>query len=159
MRFGKQSKKFNVGRDRALARASSGTCFEILEQRTLFSVPVAGGVPLLSSNPSATAKLYLDFDGDAATTFNGLSVPATPAYNFSGDGDDHTTFSATELSNIREIWARVAEAFSAFNVDVTTIDPGTYPDNTALKVVIGGDGYWANGANGTANSGAFSNPS
>src|SRR5438046_450499 len=75
---------------------------ETLESRDLFSgVPVAGAVPILHSNPNATVKVYLDFDGDAATTWSGFNVPTTPAYDTDGDA---ANFSTTELSNIQQIW-------------------------------------------------------
>src|SRR3954470_19548494 len=55
-------------------------------------------VPLLHSRSSATAKLYLDFDGDVASTWSSYSVPATPAYDVDGDA---SSFSDQELANIR----------------------------------------------------------
>src|SRR2546427_10732730 len=119
MRYGRiNAKIIHRKLHRWAVQAAALPCLESSERRTLFSVPVMGGVPLLSSDPSATVKVYLDFDGDAATTWNGFSVPATPAYDLDGDP---TSFNDTELSNIRQIWARVAEKFSPFNVDVTTI--------------------------------------
>ncbi|HMP18106.1 MAG TPA: hypothetical protein PKD72_13865, partial [Gemmatales bacterium] len=43
-----------------------------------------------------------------------------PAYN----GQTGPTFTATEIANIKNIWARVAEAYTPFsNVNVTTVDP------------------------------------
>jgi hypothetical protein len=58
----------------------------------------------------------------------------------------------------------VAEKFSPFNLDVTTQDPGSFNDNQAIHVVIGGDGrngqanYWlGQPAGGVAYVGAFSN--
>src|SRR5204863_3282260 len=98
---------------------SARSSFELLEGRRMFNVAAtAANVPVLSSDSSAHAKLYLDFAGDPASTWNGYNVPVTPAY----DADsDPTTFSTTELSNIREIWARVSEAFSMFNLDVSTV--------------------------------------
>ena len=109
------------------------------------SVAVASGVPALASNPTATAKLYLDFNGAAAMSWGGYSVTATPAFDQNGDAG---TFSDAELATIREIWARVAEKYSPFNLDVTTVDPGTYQPGKVLRVVIGGDGAWAGGVYG-----------
>lgn len=119
-------------------------CVE-LESRTLLSTYPLSSVPALDSNPGAPAKLYLDFKGDPATTWGSYSVPATPAYT---TDSDPTTFSDAELANIREIWARVSEKYSPFNIDVTTVDPGTYPDKVAYKSVIGGGGSWAGGSYG-----------
>ena len=110
-------------------------------------------LPSLSSNPTATAKLFLDFDGDPARNWGGYSVPATPAYDTDGNP---STFSDGELAAIQEIWARVAEKYSPFNIDVTTIDPLTYANRVALQVVIGGDGAWTGGTyGGVAFTGSF----
>ena len=57
------------------------------------------GVPALSSDPGAPATLYLDFHGEGAMNWGGLSVPATPAYDIDGDP---TTFSSQELANIQQ---------------------------------------------------------
>ncbi len=110
-------------------------------------------VPVLNSKPGASAKLYLDFDGEAATYWDGYNVTATPAY----DQDyDPTTFSDAELESIRQIWARVSEKYSPFNINVTTVDPGTYANKVALKVVIGGNGSWTGGTyGGVAYIGSF----
>jgi hypothetical protein len=109
------------------------------------SVGVAGGVPGYSSNPGATVKLYIDFNGAAATSWGSYSVPTTPAYDQDGDA---STFSDAELASIKEIWARVSEKYSPFNIDVTTVDPGSYPIGKVLRVVVGGNGSWAGGGYG-----------
>jgi hypothetical protein len=102
-------------------------------------------VPVLNSDPGAVATVYLDFHGEPAQAWGGQTVPATPAYDID---DDPTTFNAQELSNITQIWSRVSEAYSPFNVNVTTVDPGNWNytgQGTALpqiRVVIGGDGSW-----------------
>jgi len=96
-------------------------------------------VPQLSSHPSSTVKIYLDFVGAPAQSWGSYSVPNTPAYDTDNDA---TTFSAKELDQVQEIWSRVAEKYSPFNVDVTTVDPVVYPFNQVARVVIGGDGAW-----------------
>lgn len=112
-----------------------------LESRTMLSVTA----PQLSSLPTATAKLYLDFVGAPAQQWGSYSTTTTPAYDTDGDP---TSFSATELNQVQEIWARVSEKYSPFNLDVTTIDPGNYPYNQVARIVIGGDGAWAGGVYG-----------
>lgn len=109
------------------------------------SVLPLSSVPQLSSRPGAAVKLYLDFTGAAATTWGSYTVPVTPAYD---TDNDPTTFSSQEMDGIREVWSRVTEKYSPFNVDVTTIDPGTYPYNKVVRVVVGGDGTWAGGLYG-----------
>jgi len=109
--------------------------------------PVAGAtlplasLPLLSSNPSATSKVFLDFNGHTTSgtlwnsNFNGGANIVTPAYSIDADT---TTFSTTEAATIEEIWRRVAEDYAPFNVDVTTIDPGNLNAANNIRVVIGG---------------------
>ena len=114
-------------------------------------------VPALNSNPSASAKLYLDFDGQPATSWDGYSVPATPAYDTDGDA---STFSDSELANIQQIWARVSEKYSPFNVNVTTVLPANFNDKSAVRIVIGGTGTWTGGTyGGVAMVGSFYNAS
>jgi hypothetical protein len=114
-------------------------------------------VPQLSSRPGATAKLYLDFIGAPAQHWGTYNVPTTPAYDTDGDP---TTFSSTELANISQIWARVAEKYSPFNLDVTTIDPGVYPHKVVQRIVIGGDSTWTpqKKVGGISYVGAFASP-
>jgi hypothetical protein len=128
-----------------------------LEPRRLMAVAVnIPGVPALSSRSGATAKLYLDFNGSPAQTWGTYNVPATPAYDTDGNPD---AFSTGEISAIREIWARVAEKYSPFNLNVTTVDPGNLADRVTMKSVIGGDGAWTGmtGRSGVAFPGAFAN--
>ena len=104
------------------------------------TVPAAS-LPLLSSNPSATSKVFLDFNGHTTsgtwwnTSFNGGANIVTPAYSIDAD---ITSFSTTEVATIEEIWRRVAEDYAPFNVDVTTIDPGNLNAANNIRVVIGG---------------------
>ena len=100
--------------------------------RSMSRMAISSAHPVtLHSRPSATRKLYLDFDGytfpevsawfgagvwtiNAGTQFRGISLD-----------EDQTTFSVEENTYIQQIWAGVAEDFSAFDLDVTTEDPGT----------------------------------
>jgi hypothetical protein len=165
---------FNATRVR---KPHAGMLFQRLESRTYMSVlpledprnemglppvpasatnvapsQIAGGalspltsIPNLNSDPGAVATLYLDFHGEGAQAWGGQTVPATPAYTTDADA---TTFSTQDLANIQEIWSRVSEAFSPFNINVTTIDPGNWnlagtgSPNHQLRAVIGGGGSW-----------------
>src|SRR6478735_6380478 len=69
-------------------------------------------VPQLSSRPGAAATIYLDFDGHTQASWGAFSNITSPAYDRDGDA---TTFSATELTSINDIWTRVAEDFAPFN--------------------------------------------
>ncbi|NEP14588.1 MAG: hypothetical protein F6K14_31205, partial [Symploca sp. SIO2C1] len=107
-------------------------------------------LPLLSSNPNATAKIFLDFNGHITSgtawniIYNNSNDFITPAYSLDADTN---SLSTNELDAITEIWQRVAEDFAPFNVDVTTIDPGSFAANQALRVVIGGSSQDWHGSN------------
>jgi hypothetical protein len=85
------------------------------------------------SRPGSTVKLYLDFNGQAAMTWGQYSVPAQTAWSTDGD---NATFSDAEQQAIYEIWARVAEKYAPFNIDVTTEDPGNRTAYQTLSVVF-----------------------
>ncbi len=105
--------------------------FELLPGGDGFQVmdsPANLDVPLYHSNPSFPKKLYLDFNGHIATgtnwnnqnytgTYNTGATLTTPAY--SADAD-RTTFNASELAQIQQVWARVSEDYAPFQIDVTT---------------------------------------
>lgn len=113
-------------------------------------------LPLLSSNPNATAKLVLDFDGTFVASWGGKTNINNPVYDTDGDA---TTFSDQEIQNIRDIWARVAEDYAPFNIDVTTLDTGNLTDKVTAKVAIGGSysTWYGQSAGGVAYIGGFYN--
>ena len=106
-------------------------------------------VPALSSRPGAQATLYLDFNGDVPRSVTlqevlwilpiTYSVPAIQAYD---TDEDPSAFSAIELSNIQEIWSWVAEKYSPFDINVSTVDPGNLSEQQTEKIVIGGNWQW-----------------
>src|SRR5262245_3314154 len=112
--------------------------------------------PAYSSLPGARATLYLDFDGDFEAQWGSSTNITTPAFD---TDNDPTSFSASELAAIHDVWANVAEDYAPFNINVTTVDPGSYPDGVALKVVIGGDGAWCGGGGGISWPGSCGDPS
>jgi hypothetical protein len=121
------------------------------------TVPVsASAVPALHSNASATAKLYLDFIGsNDATWGSGYAPGATPAYS---QDADTSTFTDSEITSIKEIWTRVSEKYSPFNIDVTTVNSGNLTDRVTQKMVFGGAGAWLGAsAGGVSYVGAFYN--
>lgn len=77
----------------------------------------------LQSRSTATKTIYLDFDGHVTTgtEWNDSSTPTitTAPYSFEGNA----AFSSNELTRIQEIWERVAECFSPFDINVTTKAP------------------------------------
>src|SRR5205823_143563 len=78
-------------------------------------------IPALNSHPGAPASLYLDFVGADIPTWGGYHPGTVPALDQDGDV---TTFDDAELTTIRGAWAAVAEDYSPFNLNVTTVDPG-----------------------------------
>ena len=114
------------------------------------SAPEIGrAAPALSSRVGAAYTFYLNFDGFAFTG----------QWGNTGNTPGNTAAYGSE-AQIRDIWARTAEKYSAFNVNVTTVDPAvaagqagtslarqTYYENTArtMHTVVGGDGAWFGG--------------
>jgi hypothetical protein len=103
------------------------------------------GLPLLDSKPDAPATLYLDFTGNFESDWwhyddNGNQVHhlniTTPVFDTDGNP---ASFSADEKALIKEIWARVAEDYAPFNINVSTDYYGSFNNGQALKVAIGGD--------------------
>lgn len=89
----------------------------------------------LHSVRGAGRVIYLDFDGDTLVgtkwneTFRRDSIDLRPFDadyfdNLEPEHDDDATFNEADLAKIRLLWARVAEDFAPFAVDVTTEDPG-----------------------------------
>ena len=103
------------------------------------NAPFSLGDPFtLSSRPSATKTIYLDFDGATtggywADIYSSDAPFDTPVYDSDGDA---TSFSDTELAEIQEMVLRVADDFSPFDVNVTTAEP------PALDLMNNGDGRW-----------------
>lgn len=78
----------------------------------------------LHSNPGATRTIFLDFDGGSLLSTNswllqGLSTLLFPGWSLDGTA----TFSDSERAVVVEVWARMAEDFAPFDVDVTTEEP------------------------------------
>ena len=113
-------------------------------------------IPLLHSNPDATAKLFLDFDGNFESRWRNYNDITSPAFSMDSDA---TTFSDWELATLQEVWARVAEDFAPFNLDVTTEEPADFNDGHALHVVIGGSPYdwYGSSVGGVGPIGGFHN--
>jgi len=82
----------------------------------------------LHSKPGAANVVYLDFDGQiiSSTAWNAYTGVATlNAKAYDTDGAP-ATFSTIELSQIAEIWHRIAEDYAPFNVDITTELPASF---------------------------------
>jgi PKD repeat protein len=81
---------------------------------------------VLHSRPGATKVIYLDFNGHNIkgalwnTDMVAASITVPP---FDTDGKPKT-FNYAEHAMIQKIWKEISDAFAAFDVDVTTQDPG-----------------------------------
>ncbi len=113
-------------------------------------------LPLLSSRPNATAKLFLDFNGNLQASWGSYLNVSTPAYDTDGNT---SSFSTAERNAITEIWRRVSEDYAPFSIDVTTIDPGSRANQVVAHIAIGGDwsDWYGSSAGGVAYVGGFYN--
>jgi hypothetical protein len=150
------------------ARRPRRLALDGLEDRLALNHPLSA-MPALHSNPAAPAKLYLDFDGHSEDQWGGWFDPvfgtrwgewenaSTPVFDTDGD---RTTFSDGELDAIRDIWARVAEDFAPFHVDVTTVNPRNFADRVGLRVAIGGSGrdWYGSPISGVAIGSSYTDP-
>lgn len=99
-------------------------------QRSAVVTPsaVSVAVPQLHSR-SSTHKIYLDFDGVVLPSTSAWStaaqnpIPADTYTGFTLDGDP-SEFNQAEIDYIQVVWKFMAEKYSPFDIDVTTVDPG-----------------------------------
>jgi hypothetical protein len=109
----------------------------------------------LHSKPGSNRVIYLDFDGHiiTGTAWNaskGVDPVNVSAYDTDGDP---ATFSTAEQDVVHEVWARVAEDYAAFDVDVTTQEPsqdlidraGASDEQYGTRVLIDPDTWYQSG--------------
>ncbi|GAA5131555.1 hypothetical protein GCM10023212_42970 [Luteolibacter yonseiensis] len=102
-------------------------------------------IPILHNLPRATATIYLDFDGEVieGQSWEGGRRIIASAYNMSA-------------SSVTDMWRRVAEDFSPYEVNVTT-DLQAYlraPQGRRMRCIITPDNF-APGSGGIAFGGTF----
>lgn len=147
--------------------ASAGTPFGDGGTVTQTNYPLSQTF-LLQSRPGASRTIYLDFNGHTTSgtswnsSYNGGSAFSTPPYDIDGNTG---AFSSNELVRIQGIWKRVSEDFIAYDVNVTTIDPGIEAlrkSNSSdlvygVRVAIGGSSmdWFGASAGGVAYVGSF----
>ncbi|MBI5856178.1 MAG: T9SS type A sorting domain-containing protein [Sphingobacteriales bacterium] len=103
-------------------------------------------VPVLSSYPSATSVIFLDFDGHTVDN---------TAWNY--NGPIYCGSSGMTNTQITEVFNRVAEDFRPFNVNITT-DSAKYlaaPAANRMRVVLTDSSSWYGSAGGVAFVGSF----
>lgn len=111
-----------------------------------FAVSGAAQVPIMSSHPSASAVIFLDFDGQTVT---GTS------WNYSGP--IYCGASGLDSTKITTIFNRVAEDYRPFNVNVTT-DSTKYfaaPANRRMRLILTVSYEWYGSAGGVAFVGSY----
>lgn len=150
---------------RTLAAGSLGL---VLGSQALAQSPA---VPALSSRPGAAYTMYLNYGGFTYTgNWAGKAPGTVPAYSIDGNT---AAFSSADLAGIRESWARTAQKYSAFNINVTTVDPAVAAGQAGtdlqrqnyyasqrgmMQSIIGGSNAWYNsGAGGVSYVGVTQN--
>ena len=130
---------------------------QMLSPQSAAVVSTTGNPTALSSRPSATRKIYLDFNGFTISSDNDAWYSfwagrgKTGALRGLSFDSDYSSFSAAENTYIQKVWEAVSEDFSALNVDVTTIDPGSSGLNRSslgdtsfgVHAVVSDDYTWA----------------
>lgn len=112
------------------------------------ALPVAAmaQIPKLNSYPSASATIYIDFDGEvvnAAYWNNGNTLTCEPA--------------GLSTEQVTEIFNRVAEDYRPFNINITTdlqkfIDA---PANQRIRIIVTPTSAWRPGVGGISYTGSF----
>ncbi|TCI96330.1 putative Ig domain-containing protein [Aeromicrobium sp. IC_218] len=101
----------------------------------------------LHSRPGAPRTIYLDFTGHSLTrTAWNSERPTITVGAWSSDADP-ATFSAAERATVAAVWESVAADYAAWDVDVTTQDPGvdalvrtsTSDARYGMRVLVAGD--------------------
>jgi hypothetical protein len=123
----------------------------------------------LNSRPGADRVIFLDVNGHSVTdtAWNGSNARFDVGpYSRERPGFEVDSFTQRELDAIVEIWARVAEDFAPWHVNVTTQDPGeaaltrsnSSDQQYGTRIVITHDSAWYGNAGGVAYVGGFGNP-
>ncbi|MBK8952341.1 MAG: T9SS type A sorting domain-containing protein [Chitinophagaceae bacterium] len=103
-------------------------------------------VPVLSSYPSASAVIFLDFDGHTV---------AGTSWNYSGP--IYCGASTLSSAGITEVFNRIAEDYRPFQINVTT-DSTKFlaaPVNKRMRVILTTSWEWYGSAGGVAFVGSF----
>lgn len=122
----------------------------------------------LHSRPDSNFTLYMDFDGHTTTGTSWNSsygIPSIEHPNYWGGYG--TTFDASRLELIQDIWRVVAEDFAPFDINVTTEEPADLDDlrysgpgdtRWGTRAVMTKDSFANCGCGGHAFIGAFDDP-
>ena len=95
------------------------------------------GAFTLHSKPGAPKTVYIDFDGHNVTGTiwnNNSGFASHPMKPYDTDGSP-TTWSASELDVVADVWRRMAEDLAPYDVDVTTEEPALFDGNVGHILV------------------------
>jgi hypothetical protein len=133
---------------------------ENLEGREMMSA-----VPAYASLPGAPVTVYLDFDGHHEDQWGNINFPNDPEAEIWNNVDtpkfnldwDNRHFSDLEKQYMHQIWQCVAEDFSIFNINVTTVEPPASELGRTIRVCIGGSDmdWYGESAGGISVLGSF----
>ena len=114
-----------------------------------FVLSASAQVPSMSSLPSASAVIYLDFDGH---TVEGTS--------WNGDGPIVCSGSNLSTTQINEIFNRVAEDYRPFNINITTDSAkfASAPSTKRMRVILTTSSSWYGSAGGVSFNNSFKYP-
>ncbi len=89
------------------------------------SAVAAGPAFELHSKPGSNRVVYLDFDGHTitGTAWNTGGKPTTVNVGAYDTDGNTSNWSTAEQDVVRDVWARIAEDYAPFDVDVTTQAP------------------------------------
>ncbi len=113
---------------------------------TLILSSSAYSLPKLSSFPSATATIFLDFDGHRV-----LST------GWNGGAAINCAESGMTDAQITEVFNRVSEDFRPFNINITTDSTKflSAPLNRRIRIIVTTTSGWATGVGGISYVGSF----
>jgi hypothetical protein len=95
--------------------------------------PFSSGLPIYHSKPGSTNVIIVDFDGHAETAASSeWGAFDNAGYNPRGTAGQ---FDSIEQREIGLVWARMAEDYAPFDVDVTTEEPSVLT-RTTLRCLI-----------------------
>jgi hypothetical protein len=101
--------------------------------RILADVLYTATPPVLNSLPGATSDtLYLDFDGHASTTDSWPNYTAE-AFDLN---NNVSQYSPGERLAIKNTWRVVAEDYSPFNVNVSTVEPASLDNGLGFRQIM-----------------------
>lgn len=119
-----------AGTYRVEASAFAGNGSYVL--RMLADSNYSSTVPVFDSRPGVADTLYLDFDGHTAIDDWG-NYTIRPL-DISGSDTEYTP---AEKLLMKNVWRMVGEDFSPFNINISTVDPGSFNNAEAFRQVIG----------------------